>query len=1062
MLFLPSKPPHSHCQFSFHGLACTLPLNAVSLNGLNLDMRKDGRNDPTSTSLAGVLCLSLWVAPGLHAAVHVARTGADTNPGSEAAPLGTVTRAVAVINETGGPGEIVIHEGRYEEAILVRQPKLLRGMQAPPLLIRAAENAIVVFDGSELVTGAERFEGKLGVYRVQGKFPDHLPPAMWEADTRIRYTIAADAGSVARFPGSVAALSQTSAVLSTSDKRPPSSHELRYARTSKSTGCFIDRDNTTLRGLRFDNWSFSATDLRGNDGSVEDCLVVNSGRVFNAGGRNNRCLRCVGREVGSGAYSNGFNNVVENCKFFAARDAFRFPTYSQDDTGIQFYNPANGGTIRFNLCEGFLNGIFCKAVSGTFLVEHNTCVGKAGSAGFYLSDWRPGSIVRQNIFFGYLHGILSPEYLSAGGLVDENLFWNPGNPERQKETLEVLRKSGTGRANEIVEPHFAEPTTGDYRLLPGVTLGDEDGPVGALPLVSERRSARVPQPSLLVVPAPPVQPYQSSIDIHRTKAVRPDYPRYITKDRRVRLNLYRKDGIQDAFTRIRVAVDGWKATAILSTSVHELELPDKDGEHKVEVWAASRTGNWSGPAVLDITLRRSAPMLAGSLRVRASKYGAVLFIAADRPVFCSVEVQRPGSAQWAKGGDSLQIQHEWEQSLAGNVWPTDHIPSMHHVVAVAEDLDGLRAGRDKKENRYRVTLRDVVGNESVTEHAVMLQGASRIVYVAASGLDEEGRGDCDKPYATLQYALDQALPGDTVRLMPGVHLGASLFHGGVKGAPITVEAEEAGTAVLDSMKRTPVLLYLVNAPWVVVRNLELRWFLYVGVMAYRSNNVTISNCLVWNGVSSSWINGTGILLFDSPGSTVDHSVAFHVENGISAVGSPGARITHNTSSCNMYNGLALFYSSKDTTVRNNAFCFNGIAGIGIYENAETNNPEVIASLDLDYNNYAARIREGDMGDMTPKENLVLNRKGCGVSKFLIGCGHVTNLATLPPPYTPYSGRFFTLESWKGSSGKDAHSIYADPLFVNPNDGRFDVGEGSPNICAGENGTTLGAAGRFDP
>ena len=52
----------------------------------------------------------------------------------------------------------------------------------------------------------------------------------------------------------------------------------------------------------------------------------------------------------------------------------------------------------------------------------------------------------------------------------------------------------------------------------------------------------------------------------------------------------------------------------------------------------------------------------------------------------------------------------------------------------------------------------------------------------------------------------------------------------------------------------------------------------------------------------------------------------------------------------------------------------------------------------------------------------------------------------------------TLEDWQKFSGKDAHSIFADPKWIDPMTGRWDLAKDSPNIGAGENGATIGALG----
>ena len=54
------------------------------------------------------------------------------------------------------------------------------------------------------------------------------------------------------------------------------------------------------------------------------------------------------------------------------------------------------------------------------------------------------------------------------------------------------------------------------------------------------------------------------------------------------------------------------------------------------------------------------------------------------------------------------------------------------------------------------------------------------------------------------------------------------------------------------------------------------------------------------------------------------------------------------------------------------------------------------------------------------------------------------------------------EVYQAAFGKDAHSIFADPLYVDYRNRDLRLKPGSPNIGAGENGTTIGALGVAEP
>jgi hypothetical protein len=74
-----------------------------------------------------------------------------------------------------------------------------------------------------------------------------------------------------------------------------------------------------------------------------------------------------------------------------------------------------------------------------------------------------------------------------------------------------------------------------------------------------------------------------------------------------------------------------------------------------------------------------------------------------------------------------------------------------------------------------------------------------VFYVAppAAGGNDANTGDKDHPWATLQHAADQVMPGDSVVVMPGEYTGFHLQTGGLAGQPITFAAQP-GAYIVDS------------------------------------------------------------------------------------------------------------------------------------------------------------------------------------------------------------------------------------------------------------------------
>lgn len=84
-----------------------------------------------------------------------------------------------------------------------------------------------------------------------------------------------------------------------------------------------------------------------------------------------------------------------------------------------------------------------------------------------------------------------------------------------------------------------------------------------------------------------------------------------------------------------------------------------------------------------------------------------------------------------------------------------------------------------------------------------------VYYVSTTGSDSNA-GTKEQPFGSLQYAHDQAQPGDTIYLRGGVYYlteGIQLTNDGTSEAPITVSSYPGETAVLDGSKMTSTEYY---------------------------------------------------------------------------------------------------------------------------------------------------------------------------------------------------------------------------------------------------------------
>ena len=377
--------------------------------------------------------------------------------------------------------EVAFEKGTYFGGLSVEGPKGTDFAQHL-LLIRAAEGAEVVFDGSRPVEKFQPHEELPGVFWIDYTSDGGEYPKFWEPHTRIRYRLVADRQTVVRFPASYS-IEGKRLLFHTSDGQPPRNGDLLMS--AHDCGLFINRPYVTVRGIAFRNflarekWS-TGIDLRVDHIVVEDCRSGNCSLGFIVTGNHNTVRRCITEDVGGGVYVGGENATVEGCRLHKQRDSFMVAMYAQDDTGIQYYSPARGGVIRGNLCEGFGMGVFLKANNAPYVVEHNTLVGLGQGLGFGATSWHPQQRFRYNIVADCDRQVEIYVEKKEGDSrdVNHNCYWSAA-----RDDLKVI-----GADDVVADPKFAWPQWQDYRLAndsPCLKLADEAGPCGAFGVVGD-------------------------------------------------------------------------------------------------------------------------------------------------------------------------------------------------------------------------------------------------------------------------------------------------------------------------------------------------------------------------------------------------------------------------------------------------------------------------------------------------------------------------------------------------------------------------------------------------
>lgn len=307
----------------------------------------------------------------------------------------------------------------------------------------------------------------------------------------------------------------------------------------------------------------------------------------------------------------------------------------------------------------------------------------------------------------------------------------------------------------------------------------------------------------------------------------------------------------------------------------------------------------------------------------------------------------------------------------------------------------------------------------------------------------------------LQHAFLRALPGDTIRLLAGVHtFPAKLLNGGTMQHPLLIEGSGVETCLFDGGREVDTFWDLQNVRNVHITGITFRWFNQAGITLTQCEAIRITHCNFMNAApdNTDGKEGYGINMKNSHKITVAHCLFTQLIYGLIAVDSSALDIHHNTAYLNMYSSIYLLYSSRDSKVTYNSFTFTGNISMRVVEK----DPAAFTSLLSDYNNFGTIIADttyfrklvGATEEIKveeafePAEHYQLGSRG--KSKRIIDASIGENGRE----------RFFRMEDWRTFSGKDAHSIFADPLYKNPRELDFSLLPDSPNRLS--DGKMIGA------
>lgn len=371
-------------------------------------------------------------------------------------------------------------------------------------------------------------------------------------------------------------------------------------------------------------------------------------------------------------------------------------------------------------------------------------------------------------------------------------------------------------------------------------------------------------------------------------------------------------------------------------------------------------------------------------------------------------------------------------------------------------------------------------------------------YVSTQGNDGQP-GTASKPFATLQYAVNIAAPGDTILVTAGTYVGCRIENSGGQNLPKTLQAAPGASVLINKPgpgNKHNSIVEVENfgatvTDW-VISGFEVANSPKYGIDVRVTNRITVQNNHVHNSAL------TGIFTAFSNYVLIQNNETDHNgEHGIyqsnsSVYPTINGNKSHDNADSGIHmngdiseqpgNGLVQF-----ATVENNVIWENGLSG-----GSGINCDGVESSLfrnNLLYNNHASGISlyaidgaHGSSNNQVFNNTIVMAPN----SRYVINIPHdsgkapVGNVIKNNILYTPDSNHgavliatktvsgfqsddnvvvnhfsdnggnsLLTLKQWQ-ALGYDMHSIVATPaqLFVDPANNNYALKAGSPAIDAG--------------
>lgn len=399
-------------------------------------------------------------------------------------------------------------------------------------------------------------------------------------------------------------------------------------------------------------------------------------------------------------------------------------------------------------------------------------------------------------------------------------------------------------------------------------------------------------------------------------------------------------------------------------------------------------------------------------------------------------------------------------------WDTGSVSDGSHILsATARDISGNTASSSSVEitvnNHPRITL---------------------LVDQANVNCSDSGPGTEEVPYCTIGGAASAASDGTTVMVASGDYREQVVIeHSGTEESPLVFTAAP-GAAVNVGGGHQGFSLFSCN--WITIQGFTVSDTQGYGIAIYNSSHVTVSgNHVTRSGQPVEGLTSKGIYLVQTNDSLVNQNTVDHNSDsgiyvapgcaGITLAGnvvsynargyaqaaagidvrSSGNTIRGNMSHHNEDSGIQVRTGAADNLVVNNVCFENGDHGIYVQG---APNQHVIGNSVYHNTGYGINIENGSV-NCTLANNLIA-KNGKGNVKI-----HETSLqgtwmdydlifqtdskativwGALPP---------FRLPDFAAETGLELHGIEADPLWIAPDQGDFNLKSGSPAIDSADSG-----------